>query len=513
MKIQKSIIDTDHSDARTFFMQSSSYVNFGLPPYFSFKRLLEKIDKIVKGKEIETFFCVDRRPGGNGNRITPNQLEGVNYKFLDNKDGKYAFRPFELIHPVLYVALVDQITRPDNWTKLVNRLKELGGNTRIDCRSLPVLIVDKNDVRSEKKSTILNWWNNVEQQSIELSLDYSFIIHTDIVSCYSNIYTHAIAWAVEGKDVAKENMNDLSLLGNKIDRSIQQMSYGQTNGIPQGSILMDFIAELVLHYVDHLLSVRIESYDDYRIIRYRDDYRIFSKDARTAENIMKELTDVLSEVGLSISASKTVASTDIIRSSVKDDKLYWIQQINSLENIQHHLLLINELSHKFPNSGQLVNALTEFQEKVINIERIYHNPLAIIGIVVDIAYRNPKVYALSIGIVSIFLDKLNEDDQYNTVKKIINKFNKLPNTGHILLWLQRISIRFDKEIEFDERLCQKVEDATVKIWNSDWLAGRLEEFTDSTKIVDSYVMKHLSKIITVKEIKSVTYGNVDDLIP
>jgi hypothetical protein len=32
------------------------------------------------------------------------------------------------------------------------------------------------------------------------------------------------------------------------------MNNGQTNGIPQGSVLMDFIAEMVLGYIDECLS-------------------------------------------------------------------------------------------------------------------------------------------------------------------------------------------------------------------------------------------------------------------
>ena len=35
------------------------------------------------------------------------------------------------------------------------------------------------------------------------------------------------------------------------------MSYGQTNGIPQGSILTDFIAEIVLGYADEQISSEI----------------------------------------------------------------------------------------------------------------------------------------------------------------------------------------------------------------------------------------------------------------
>ena len=64
------------------------------------------------------------------------------------------------------------------------------------------------------------------------------------------------------------------------------MSYGQTNGIPQGSALMDFVAELVLCYIDSLLSEQIEGIEksEYKIIRYRDDYRIFFQTTLKLQN-------------------------------------------------------------------------------------------------------------------------------------------------------------------------------------------------------------------------------------
>ena len=59
--------------------------------------------------------------------------------------------------------------------------------------------------QSDMAQQILQWWEMIEQQTIILSLDYSYVIHTDIADCYNSIYTHAIAWAVEGKKVAKNN--------------------------------------------------------------------------------------------------------------------------------------------------------------------------------------------------------------------------------------------------------------------------------------------------------------------
>lgn len=110
---------------------------------------------------------------------------------------------------------------------------------------------------------------------------------TDITNCYGAIYTHSIAWAFMGKDVAKAKRQNLGLLGNIVDHFMQYMQYGQTNGIPQGSVLSDFIAEIVLAYADKEVSKRLgkEGITDYYIIRYRDDYRIFSNSKEDIERI------------------------------------------------------------------------------------------------------------------------------------------------------------------------------------------------------------------------------------
>ena len=59
-------------------------------------------------------------------------------------------------------------------------------------------------------------------------------------------------------------------IGNIIDWRIQDMSNGQTNGIPQGSVLMDFIAEIVLGHADLQLTQRLESKSitEYRLIDF-----------------------------------------------------------------------------------------------------------------------------------------------------------------------------------------------------------------------------------------------------
>ncbi|MFC2494205.1 MAG: RNA-directed DNA polymerase, partial [Prevotella sp.] len=110
-----------------------------------------------------------------------------------------------------------------------------------------------------------------------------------------------------GKEEAKQKRDKHGLLGNLIDDYIRYMQYGQTNGIPQGSVLSDFIAEMVLAYADKKLGDRLSAEDinNYRILRYRDDYRIFCNSKEESERIAFCLQEVLAELNFQLNAKKT----------------------------------------------------------------------------------------------------------------------------------------------------------------------------------------------------------------
>jgi hypothetical protein len=186
----------------------------------------------------------------------------VYYKFFTNKDGKYAWRPLQIINPVIYVYLINEITKEQNWELIINRFQKFQKTEKIECCSIP--IISQNRGKSDKAETISNWRNAVEQKSLELSLDYNCFLNMDISDCYASIYTHTIPWALHGKPTAKEHKDDMKLIGNKIDKIIQCMQSGQTNGIPQGNTLMDFIAEMILGYADMLLYNKITEYNKER---------------------------------------------------------------------------------------------------------------------------------------------------------------------------------------------------------------------------------------------------------
>ena len=305
----KRITEMTCDEVREFLIKPASYCSIHLPEYFQFGPMLSEVIDAIAGEELET----DKA----------RQHEQVNHRIATNKDGRYAWRPLDLLHPALYVSLVNEITHPDHWSTIAAKFAEFAYTPHIQCLSLPVQSLTDD---TNKAAQIQQWHRAVEQKSIELSLDFDYLFQTDIVDCYAAIYSHSIAWALHGKDEAKARRSDMNLVGNVIDRKIQHMRHGQTNGIPQGSTAMDFIAEMVLGYADAELVQRCadDKIPEYQILRYRDDYRIFVNSPPHGDMILKRLTEVLAELGLQLNPAKTGFSSEVVRHSIKADKLAWI---------------------------------------------------------------------------------------------------------------------------------------------------------------------------------------------
>lgn len=491
ISVTKNVLELTEEEAKEFFLKSESYCNFDLPPYFEFNQILADIDTTLKNKNLSDF-----KDG------SPRDHSDINYKILNNKDGRYSWRPMQLIHPALYVSLVHKIIKKENWKIICDQYKEFSKNHKIECVSLPRLSVSEDSDLAEQVS---HWWNEVEQRSIELALEFDHLTHTDITDCYGAIYTHSVAWALHGKDFMKikANRNDKALIGNIIDTHLQDMSYGQTNGIPQGSALMDFIAEMVLGYADMLLTEKIDNQIvDYKIIRYRDDYRVFVNNPRDGEKIIKYLTEIMIELGLKLSAEKTKSTNEVIKGSIKSDKLFWIKQKQTEKSLQKHFLIIHGLSYEYPNSGSLVRGLQDYYSRLLKVKNYHDSAIPLISIAVDIAYKNPRTYPYIAAIISLLLTSLKTDEKkIAIIDKIRKKFSKIPNTGHLEIWLQRVTLGIKKSYDYDEPLCQLAAGNTVNIWNADWLNQTLKKMITSSEIVSKQSIVDLPISIPKQEVQ------------
>ena len=501
--LHTTILDLDAQEALFFFLDSKIYCSLDFPPYIAFGSLLNTINDFLSNHPDIL------------KHVHPENYENVNYIIASNKDGKYDWRPFELINPILYVQLVRRITEETHWQDICNRFKDFAANPDIECMSIPVV---ENTLQTNQKAQILAWWENIEQRSIELSLDYEYLIETDITNCYGALYTHSIAWALHTKEKAKQQRRE-NLIGNIIDKYIRAMRYGQTNGIPQGSVLMDFIAEMVLGYIDSLLSDRIKANNitDYHILRYRDDYKIFVNNPHTGEHILKIITEILAEFGMKPNISKTNTYDNIILHAIKKDKLAWLIKKQSNKDLQKHLLLIYKHALEYPHAGSLITPLQDCYFRIKKGKRLQNHSKSLIAIIVDIAYRNPRTYSICAAMLSVLLTKLSsKNDQEEIITKIKNKFSLIPNTSSMLIWLQRISLFFKFDINYNDALCRLIDHAFKEmdnnslsdtdinqIWNMDWVSSKeLKKILQKETIINTTEFKKLSREILLKEIEA-----------
>lgn len=410
--------------------------------------------------------------GGNYDQFkaaSPSDFADVNYNFIANKDGRFAWRPIELMHPAIYVSLVNTVTDEANWAIIKKRFAEFEGGA-IDCCSAPVLSVDhQTDVATQIKS----WWLSVEQRSLSYSLEFTHLLHTDVADCYGSLYTHSISWALHGLEEAKGKKGKNSLLGNKIDSHIKAGRYGQTNGIAQGSVLMDFIAEIVLGYVDKLINLEIAGATNVRILRYRDDYRIFANDDERAEEVLKIVSDKLRTVGMKLGVAKTFSFGNVVEGFVKPDKLAGIELQDlgtaNATTIQKRLLRLHAFGQRFPNSGALRRLVSEFHTSISKQSEAPDDLEVQVAIATDIAFVSPTTFPAVAGILSHLISLAPSEEKLGVWARVREKMGRVPYNGYLDIWLQRVITPKTLKIEFesDEPICQIVDGASPQLWDSD----------------------------------------------
>ena len=498
----RKLFEVDCVDAKDFFLKNSSYFNADLPDYLSFEPVLADVAAIL----VEAGLAED----GTTKFIQKGaRFDGVNYEIITNKDGRFAWRPFELIHPVIYVALVHLLCSSSHWKEITQRFcyfKSKGCAVR--CCSLPVI---SSDNQSDTAEQVKNWWITLEQQSLRYSLSYSHLLHTDVTDCYGSLYTHSIAWALYGRKTAKRKKHDKSLLGNQIDELIRAGRSGQTNGISQGSVLMDVIAELVLGWVDTKITHALSQgkYKDFQILRYRDDYRIFTNSDVQAEEILKCISDTLRLVGMRLGVSKTVVAANVIEGSIKPDKMAGIHlhdmDVQQAKTLQKQLLRLHAFCRQFPNSGALRRLLSECHSKISEQKEKPENLEVQIAIVTDIGRISPQAFPAIAGILSHLISLADDDEKKKFWEKVRSKMQKVPNNGYLDIWLQRVIKPLDITFQSKEKICQIVEGQVVPLWNNQWLDSQQElvAAVDASKLLIKDP-KSMPEVIKPKEIELFT---------
>lgn len=553
-KTKKSvrIIELSAKDAFDALLSNDFYCTTELPEYFDFSGVLKYAAESIGDKSLDE--CI------NGD-CQPESLHGVNLDVITNKDGRYAVRPLTLANPLLYYMLARDICSDKAWIAIKKCFK-LYSSRHITACAIPMVKIDDKPEPFKGATTILNWWNSMEQRSIELSLKYRYMFMTDITNCFGQINPESIAWALARKNTPFQTDENAALAAD-IQRYLRAMQEGKNIGIPQGSALFSLIAEIILGYTDMLLDQEITKAKEkgtlpkdleYEILRYVDDYRVFCNDRDALDKLSYILQHILERFNFRMNPSKTRTSSELITDTIKPDKAFYIfntpiesKQIYKDENgherkergydfdgFQKHLLFIYEFSKRFPNSGQLVSQLEAFSKRVeeqlstktvtydeitIDLEsnetlretktkeqkgHLWENISAMVAISVEIAANNLRAANNALKIASQLLEDMRDEDlqkKKEIIELIYKKLIRIPNSAFLQVWLQNITHTTDDWSSgdvYDMPLCKVVAEKPVVLWNNSWLRPEIASSFPQDSIVDQEALIMTGQLITFK---------------
>lgn len=535
----QNILSLDATEALAFFMQSRQYHGFELPEYFMFDKLLNSVKESIADTPYVDCLNGDARP---------EQLADVNVDFLLNKDGRYAVRPLTLANPFLYYFLVREICGEQAWAE-VKTLFEKFKVPHLTACALPVIPSKKEAFHNS--ATIQNWWNSMEQRSIELSLEYRYMFVSDITNCYGSVNPQAFDWAFSLKDTQYATAGNATTASN-IQSLLRAFQHGRNIGIPQGSAIFDFLCEIILGYSDLLLHETIEKEGiaaPYEIIRYRDDYRVFCNDKDSLEQISYILQHVLESLNFRMNSKKTKISESLITDSIKPDKLFYIYNTPifnkkgvDFDSFEKHLLYILMFARQYPDSGSVKTMLSDIDKRVREwlepqiLEKVsldllntgapskiktetYRRKLsggsvrAMSAICTQIALENVGCCHYALRVLSRMVDSLDDEkEKWDIINKVYAKLCNLPNSDYNQLWLQNITYQQDKQrgsSPYTMRLCRLAAgDNDVRLWNNEWLKPALASALPLDTIVDKETLKKITPVITFRETRA--YNEADD---
>lgn len=141
---------------------------------------------------------------------------------------------------------------------------------------------------------------------------FSRLLKMDVQNCFDSIYTHSIAWAINGGvDIYKDTFEGKcdGSVGVLWDKMMQEMNYNETNGIVIGPECSRIFAEVIMQYVDQMVEQQllIKGYRnkvDYECYRYVDDYFFFYNSEAVKVDAEQLFQMYLKDFKLSLSQEK-----------------------------------------------------------------------------------------------------------------------------------------------------------------------------------------------------------------
>ena len=260
-----------------------------LPPVFTseaFYSYCQQEEKRIKSK---------RSKKSNGLVFEKRPTDYIRYDSYRNTD---TTRRIGIPNPFLYFNLC--VFLRGHWHELLDFFEQKTKNESYKVSQIHIQKRKKTDSLFEMKLHYSD--RDYRHQGVIRSLPSTnlFMVKADISSCYPSIYSHALSWAILGKQNAKQLKGTAGIFGNEIDEISRKLKNDETNGLLIGPHTSSLLSEIILCAVDSELNQK------YDYIRNIDDYCAYVKSEEEARNFIRDLEKALRGFELSINTKKTI---------------------------------------------------------------------------------------------------------------------------------------------------------------------------------------------------------------
>lgn len=243
---------------------------------------------------------------------------------------------------------------------------------------------------------LYKYFNSLEFYNNETK--FSTMWTLDVSHCFDSIYTHSVSWAIKEKNYVREHLEYNSQFPQELDTLMQRSNNNETNGIPIGSEFSRIFSELIFQRIDLDIENKIKNKFswsnniDYKILRYVDDYVLYTHNEEQALEITKIISLNLNNYNLHLNNQKLIKlqrpfctkKTSMI--SRVDDVILWLESGMLVERNERIQLLDtknkNNIYKEFINktksicfennstyadiSSYIISALCKILEKIFN---------------------------------------------------------------------------------------------------------------------------------------------------
>ena len=135
---------------------------------------------------------------------------------------------------------------------------------------------------------------------------FKYCLITDVSRFYPSIYTHSLAWAINGKSLGKSDTNPYSaaVFANRLDFILRQAQSKQTIGIPVGPDASKIVSEILMSAIDKRF-IKISGKSPPVYVRHVDDYWVGGNSHEECKKHLQNLRLALKEYQLDINETKT----------------------------------------------------------------------------------------------------------------------------------------------------------------------------------------------------------------